>query len=46
MHILISIIGILFTIFFVIGTHEFAHFAVARLFGVKVLRFLLALVNR
>ncbi len=39
MHILIAIIGIVFTIFFVIGTHEFAHFATARLFGVKVLRF-------
>jgi len=37
--ILISIIGILLTIFFVIGTHEAAHFAVARCLGVKVLRF-------
>lgn len=37
--ILISIIGILFTIFFVVGTHEFAHFGVAKLLGVKVLRF-------
>jgi regulator of sigma E protease len=38
-HILISIAGILLTIFFVIGTHESAHFVAARLFGVKVLRF-------
>ncbi len=36
---LISIVGILITIFFVIGTHEFAHFAVARLLNIKVLRF-------
>lgn len=36
---MISIIGILLTIFFVIGTHETAHFIVARLLGVKVLRF-------
>jgi len=39
MHALVSIIGILITIFFVIGTHEAAHFIVARLMGVKVLRF-------
>lgn len=39
MHILISIIGILLTIFFVIGTHEAAHFLVAKILGVKVLRF-------
>lgn len=39
MSILISIIGILFTILFVIGTHEFAHFMMARMLGVKVLRF-------
>src|SRR5438876_665030 len=39
LHFIISIIGILITIFFVIGTHEFAHFIVARLLGVKVLRF-------
>lgn len=38
-YLILSIIGILFTIFFVIGTHEFAHFLVARLFGIKVLRF-------
>lgn len=36
---LISVLGILLTIFFVIGTHEAAHFAAARLLGVKVLRF-------
>lgn len=35
----LSIIGILFTIFFVIGTHEYAHFMMARLLGVGVLRF-------
>jgi regulator of sigma E protease len=38
-HFLISIAGILLTIFFVIGTHESAHFVAARLLGVKVLRF-------
>lgn len=37
--ILISTIGILITILFVIGTHEWAHFMAARLLGVKVLRF-------
>lgn len=37
--ILISIIGILVTILFVVGTHEFAHFIVAKMLGVKVLRF-------
>jgi regulator of sigma E protease len=37
--ILISIVGILITIFFVIGTHESAHFLMARLCRVKVLRF-------
>ncbi|OGT61836.1 MAG: RIP metalloprotease RseP [Gammaproteobacteria bacterium RIFCSPHIGHO2_12_FULL_45_12] len=36
---IISIFGILVTILFVIGTHEYAHFMVARLLGVKVLRF-------
>lgn len=36
---LISILAILVTIFFVIGTHEWAHFITARLLGVKVLRF-------
>src|SRR5690348_2286831 len=39
LHLIISIIGILFTILFVIGTHEAAHFFTARLLGVKVLRF-------
>lgn len=39
MSVLISIFGILLTIFFVIGTHETAHFIAARLLGVKVLRF-------
>lgn len=39
LHILISFIGILLTIFFVIGTHESAHFFAARALGVKVLRF-------
>src|SRR3990167_1904513 len=38
-YLLISIIGIVVTIFFVIGTHEFAHFLAARLLGIKVLRF-------
>jgi regulator of sigma E protease len=36
---LISIVGILLTIFFVVGTHEAAHFAMARFVNVKVLRF-------
>lgn len=39
LEILISILGILITIFFVIGTHEYAHFIVARLLNIKVLRF-------
>lgn len=39
MQTLFSIIGILITILFVIGTHEAAHFAMARFLGVKVLRF-------
>lgn len=39
MYVIISILGILFTILFVIGTHEWAHFATARLLGVKVLCF-------
>lgn len=39
LYLLISIIGILLTIFFVVGTHEYAHFITARLLGVKVLRF-------
>src|SRR5579862_40473 len=36
---LLSIAGIFITIFFVIGTHESAHFFMARYLGVKVLRF-------
>lgn len=36
---LISIAGIIITILFVVGTHEFGHFITARLVGVKVLRF-------
>lgn len=36
---LISIISIIVTIVFVIGTHEAAHFLMARWFGIKVLRF-------
>ncbi len=36
---LISILGIFLTIFFVVGTHESAHFLVARWMGIKVLRF-------
>jgi len=39
MQFIISIIGIFITIFFVIGTHEAAHFMMARALGVKVLRF-------
>lgn len=39
LHLIISIFGILITIFFVVGTHESAHFITARLLGVKVLRF-------
>lgn len=38
-YLFISIIGILLTIFFVIGFHEFAHFVAARLLNVKVERF-------
>lgn len=37
--ILISIAGILITLLFVVGTHEAAHFLVARAVGVKVLTF-------
>lgn len=39
MYLLVSILGILVTIFFVIGSHESAHFVTARLLGIKVLRF-------
>jgi len=38
-HLLLSIVGIVITLLFVIGTHEAAHFATARLLGVKVLKF-------
>jgi regulator of sigma E protease len=37
--VLISILGIIVTILLVIGVHEFGHFIVARLCGIKVLRF-------
>lgn len=36
---LISIIGIVLTLFLIIGIHEFGHFLMARLLGIKVLRF-------
>lgn len=36
---LIACIGTLLTIFFVIGIHETAHFAMAKMLGIKVLRF-------
>lgn len=39
MHSLISILGIIITIFFVVGTHEAAHFLMARRLGIRVLRF-------
>jgi len=39
LNILISIIGIILTILFIVGIHEFGHFIVARLVGIKVLRF-------
>lgn len=39
LYFLISVAGILLTILFVVGTHEYAHFITARLLGVKVLRF-------
>lgn len=39
LYLLIAIIGIIFTILFVVGTHEAAHFGMAKLLGVKVLRF-------
>lgn len=39
LHIAFSILGMLLTILFVIGTHEAAHFYMARAVGVKVLRF-------
>lgn len=39
MYLLISILSILLTILLIVGIHEFGHFIVARLVGVKVLRF-------
>ncbi len=39
MAIIISILGIILTIFFIVGIHEFGHFIVARMLGIKVLRF-------
>lgn len=39
MNFLISIIGIIVTILIVVGIHELGHFLMARLFGIKVLRF-------
>ena len=39
MNILVAFIGILLTIFFVVGVHELGHFIAARCVGVKVLRF-------
>lgn len=39
LNLLTSILGILLTVLFVIGIHEFGHFIIARLVGVKVLRF-------
>lgn len=39
LNILISIIGIIVTLLLIIGIHEFSHFIVARLLGIKVLRF-------
>lgn len=37
--ILIAIIGVIITILLVVGVHEFGHFILARMTGVKVLRF-------
>jgi regulator of sigma E protease len=39
LNILISFIGILITIFLVVGVHELGHFLVAKSVGIKVLRF-------
>lgn len=39
LYLLIAILGIFLTIFFVVGIHELGHFLVARLVGVKVARF-------
>lgn len=37
--IIISILGIIITILLIVGIHEFGHFIVARMLGIKVLRF-------
>lgn len=39
MDIIISIFGVILTIFLIVGIHEFGHFIVARMCGIKVLRF-------
>lgn len=39
LNLLISILGIIITILLVVGIHEFGHFIVARMCGIKVLRF-------
>src|SRR5580693_3341072 len=39
MDIMISIFGVMLTIFLIVGIHEFGHFIVARMCGIKVLRF-------
>lgn len=39
LNLLISIIGLVITILIIVGFHEFGHFIVARMAGVKVLRF-------
>lgn len=39
LNIIISIIGMVITIFLIVGIHEFGHFIVARMMGIKVLRF-------
>ncbi len=38
-HLIISIIGVLITILLVVGVHELGHFLVAKLSGIKVLKF-------
>lgn len=39
MDIIISIFGVIITIFLIVGIHEFGHFIVARMCGIKVLKF-------
>lgn len=39
LHFIVSFVGILLTILFIVGTHEAGHFFAARLVGVKVLTF-------